>query len=132
MHLNSFEVWLWLKLDDIVFFLAVASALLMILGGFIWFIAFLDEYESTLFKNFTDESRIKLLRFGRISFLFGLILFIIALVIPDTEEFATIYILPKVVNSKTAQKVFKDGDKIGVMMIKHMEQKLNELLNESK
>jgi len=132
MHLSSFEVWLWLKLDDIVFFLAVASALLMILGGFIWFIAFLDEYESTLFKNFTDESRIKLLRFGRISFLFGLILFIIALVIPDTEEFATIYILPKVVNSKTAQKVFKDGDKIGVMMIKHMEQKLNELLNESK
>jgi len=132
MHLNSFEVWLWLKLDDIVFFLAVASALLMILGGFIWFIAFLDEYESTLFKSFTDGSRMKLLRFGKISFLFGLILFIIALIIPDTEEFATIYILPKVVNSKTVQKVFKDGDKIGVMMIKHMEQKLNELLNESK
>jgi len=132
MHLSSFEVWLWLKLDDIVFFLAVASALLMILGGFIWFIAFLDEYESTLFKSFTDGSRMKLLRFGKISFLFGLILFIIALIIPDTEEFATIYILPKVVNSKTVQKVFKDGDKIGVMMIKHMEQKLNELLNESK
>ena len=122
MHLNPFLVYLWLKLDAICKMLTVLTFL-----GIIAFVILLLAYGNACTGGIEDLDSLKksIMKVGILTMTF----LILANCVPNTKQFATIILLPKIANSKTTKRLLKSGDNISKLLLDYTEQELQTTLN---
>ena len=127
MHLTWWQVYLWLKLDDLPFVFGVFYLLLCIYIAVYFLKAVLKEDLGVFIeglKSFTFK----------ILFTLAIVFMIASFLLPTSKQFALIYILPKIVNSKTVHEIFsKTGKDIGLLLEyagKELEHKLKEIVED--
>jgi len=125
MHLTSWQVYLWLKLDNLnlLFGFAACFCFLYALAVLLLASGTADHWE-----EFLDLAR--KLRF-KLAVLFSVLFFVLYIFLPSTKQFALIYILPKVANSKTVHALLTEGDDTGKLLIQYAKQELEKELRET-
>ena len=124
MHLTAWQVYLWLKLDDLDLLLSLA-AFACFGYAFIVFVVGINLAE--YWEEFTDFiKKFKL----KLSLFMMLIFFVLDVLLPSTKQFALIYVLPKIANSKTVQSLLTDSDDVGTLLVKYAKQELKHKVKE--
>jgi hypothetical protein len=117
--MSTFEIWMWLKLDDVNnllgLFFTIYVLLWVIISGFTFYL-YITECE--------DE-------FIRVKKIFKILLFFIPVwfivnFTPSTKEYAVIKVLPKIANSDFTKQIQKDMPEIYTMAIEKMKSILKE------
>jgi len=122
MHISPWLIWFWLKLDMLGSFFGTLSFLIVCAIIALFFVAvFLadtaTEYTQLIKSIFSSIYVKRLTAMG----IFSLILY---LMLPNTKQFAAIYIVPKIANSKTVTAILSEGDDAVALMIKQAKQVL--------
>ncbi len=126
MYLNWWQIYLWLKLDtmqDFCFCFPVFVVVFICIYVFI-FGNLLEDTNRVL--KFFKSKLLKILIFLSIIFL------ILGGFLPSSKQFALIYVLPKIVNSKTVQEIFNDTDETMTLLLKYAKEELRDKLKENK
>jgi len=122
MKLTWWQVYLWLKLDALQDVFGVGAILLTV---------FLTLSLIGMVISMSEENEDDLNMFFRIFKKLGILCILfwsLFALTPNTKEFATIYILPKIANSKAVQEIFKSSDKISQLLLKYSKLELQEKL----
>ena len=122
MHVTSLTVYLWLMFDRIiVLFLVISSACILFLTYHLFCLTdeCLSEEEWKIHKKKVYKSAVAAIAF-----------FLFALFTPTSQEIALIYLLPKVVNSKTTRLVCDKGKKDMILFLEYAKKELERRINE--
>ncbi len=116
--MNTFEVYLWLQLDGICTFCAVAGTMLTTISIILLIVSLINKHTYKTSKRngyncFVSEKAVyKTCKHLSLITSIGVLFIIMSIFIPTTKQYAIIKVLPQIVNSDIAKQMPDDFKEI--------------------